>query len=101
MAIKKIDRSEFNQFIPHHLVLESLIGKRIVWFANKAKNLIGAIAVIGVGRSWNYAILRRTKRGRFEVCDIGQNFLNLQQATVQFMYAMVAAMNDRQEICPA
>lgn len=100
MAIKTIGRCEFDQLLPHHLVLESLMGEQVTWFANKTKNLIGTIALTKVGRSWNYAILRRNPLGSFQVCDVGQNFFNLNQAMVQFTYAMGAATIKRQEICP-
>lgn len=100
LALNSIGRPEFNQLLPHHLVLESLTGVQVEWFANKAENIIGTIALTKVGRSWNYAILRRNKLGNFQVCDIGQNFFNLQQTMVQFAYAMVAARKDRREICP-
>lgn len=101
LAIKNIGRWEFNRLLPHHLVLESLTGEQVEWFANQAKNLIGTIALTKTGRSWNYAILRRNKLGNFQVCDIGQNFFNLKQTLVQFTYAMVAAKKDRQRIYPS
>ena len=77
------------------------MGEQVEWFANKAKNLIGTIALTKVGRSWNFAVLRQNKLGNFQVCDIGQNFFNLSQTMVQFRYAMVAAKNTRQEIYPS
>lgn len=75
------------------------MGEQVEWFSNRARNLIGTIARSKVGRSWNYAILRRTKLGNFQVCDIGENFYNLQQTGVQFRYAMAAAKKARREIC--
>jgi hypothetical protein len=74
LAVKTIGRREFNRLLPHHHVLESLMGEQIEWFANKAKTLIGTIALSKTGRSWNYAVLRRNKLGNFQVCEIGQNF---------------------------
>ena len=100
MAIKTIGRCEFDQLLPHHRVLESLMGNQVTWFSNKTKNLIGTIALTKVGRSWNYAILKRNDRGSFQVCDVGQNFFNLNQALVQFTYAMGAAALKRQATCP-
>jgi len=101
VPIKRIARWEFNQLLPHHLVLENLMGEQVEWFSNKAKNLIGTIALTKVGRSWNFAVLRRNKLGNFQVCDIGQNFFNLGQTMIQFRYAMVAVENNRQEVCPS
>jgi hypothetical protein len=54
-----------------------------------------------VGRSWNFAVLRRNKLGNFQVCEIGQNFFNLGQTMVQFTYAMIAAKNSQQEVLPS
>lgn len=101
MPIKHIARWEFNQLLPNHLVLENLMGDQVEWFANKAKNLIGTIALTKVGRSWNFAVLRRNKLGNFQVCEIGQNFFNLGQTMVQFTYAMIAAKNSQQEVLPS
>ena len=101
MPIKSIARWEFNQLLPHHLVLEKLMGEQVEWFANKTKSLIGTIALTKVGRSWNFAVLRRNKLGNFQVCEIGQNFFNLGQTMVQFRYAMAAAKNNRPEVCPS
>ena len=99
MPIKTIARREFNQLLPHHLVLENLMGEQVEWFANRARNLIGTIALTAMGRSWNFAILKRNRQGNFQVCDVGQNFFNLSQIMVQFRYAMVAAKYSRQEVC--
>ncbi len=101
MAIKSIGRHEFNQLLPHHLVLESLMGEQVEWFANKAKNLIGTIALTKTGKSWNFVVLRRNKLGNFQICDSGKNFFNLRQTMVQFRYAMAAAKNSRQEVLPS
>jgi hypothetical protein len=101
VPIKRIARWEFNHLLPHHLILEDLMGEQIGWFANQAKNLIGTIALTKVGRSWNFAVLKRNKQGGFQVCDVGQNFFNLRQTMVQFKHAMVAAKNWRQELLPS
>ena len=95
MAIKSIGRWEFDKLLEYHRVLESFMGKQVEWFADKARNLIGTIALTKVGRSWSYAILRRDKLGNFQVCDIGQNFYNLKQTTIQFMYASATATIER------
>ena len=101
MSFESISKAEFNQLLPQHLFLEQFMGQQIEWFANKEHNLIGTIAMGKVGRSWNYAILRRNKLGNLEACDLGENFYDLQQTTVQFAYAMAAAETDRQEIRPS
>ena len=75
------------------------MGEQVEWFANKARNLIGTIALTAMGRSWNFAILKRNRQGNFQVCDVGQNFFNLSQIMVQFRYAMVAAKYSQQEVC--
>jgi len=101
VPIKRITRCEFNHLLPYHLVLEDMMGEQIGWFTNQAKNLIGTIALTKVGRSWNFAVLRRNKLGNFQACDIGENFFSLRQTVVQFRYAMVAAKNWRQEVSPS
>ena len=91
MAINRISRANFNRFLSQPRVLESLMGEQIEWFGNPARNLIGTIARNKVGRSWNYAILRQTQPGHFDVCDVGENFYSLRQTGVQFRYAMAGA----------
>jgi len=66
------------------------MGKQIEWFTNKAKNLIGTIAFARVGRSWNYAILRRNILGKFQVREIGRDFYNLRQIRIQLISVMTA-----------
>ncbi|HUK81374.1 MAG TPA: hypothetical protein VLZ12_01960 [Verrucomicrobiae bacterium] len=101
VPIKRIARWEFNRLLPHHPVLEDLMGEQVEWFANRARSLIGTIALTKVGRSWNFSVLRRNTLGNFQVCNIGQNFFSLSQTMVQFRYAMVAAKNNRQEVLPS
>jgi len=64
------------------------MGKPIEWFANKAKNIIGAIALTKIRKSWNFAVLQRNILGKFQVREIGQNFFNLGQIRVQLRAAM-------------
>ena len=99
--IQLIARQEFNELLPQHRALENLMGRQIKWFTNRAKNLIGTIAVTHVGRSWNFVVMRRNPQGHFQVCEVGQNFINLLQTIVQFKYVMVAAKNSRQVISRA
>ena len=75
--IESTTQWEFNRSLPHHFALENLMGRQIKWFTNKAKNLIGTITFVRVGRSWNYAVLRRNFLGKFQAREIGRNFLNL------------------------
>jgi hypothetical protein len=99
--MKSIHRWEFNRLLPHHRVLENLMGEPVAWFADKAKNFIGTIASAKEEGRWNFAILRRNELGNFQVCDVEENFFNLAQTMIQFRYAMVAAQNGRQPVCPS
>lgn len=66
------------------------MGRQFGWYVNVAGTLIGAIALTPVGRSWNFAVLRRNRLGAFAVRNVGDNFFNLQQMMVQFHHAVAA-----------
>jgi hypothetical protein len=93
VKIKSINRSEFNQLLPQHRQLEDLMGNQIAWYSNAARTLIGTIAETMIGRSWNFAVLKRNRLGKFQVCDIGENFFNLRQTVAQFHHALTATKN--------
>jgi hypothetical protein len=88
--MKRITREEFDRLLPRHSRLEALMGAQIEWYANTARTLIGAIALTPVGRSWNFAVLKRNRLGAFQVCDVGDNFFNLRQMVAQFHQAVAA-----------
>jgi hypothetical protein len=98
MTMKRITRREFDQLLPRHSRLEELMGAQVEWYANSAQTLIGTIALTAVGRSWNYAILRRNRLGTFQVCDVADNFFSRRQTVAQFHHAAAAAKRYPQDV---
>jgi hypothetical protein len=51
MVISNIRKLKFDQLLPLHGLLETVLGKKIEWFADEASNTIGAIAGCASGAS--------------------------------------------------
>ena len=100
MLVKSIGSGEFNQLLPSHLALESLMAGQVEWFGNKTRNLIGTIAAGKGEADWNYAILKRNKVGNFRVCDVRVNFYSHRAARADFLLAMKGAGPSRPDNVP-
>jgi hypothetical protein len=90
MAIKCISRLEFDQFLPSHSILESLIGGEVEWCVDDSANTIGTLAHDQRKQTWSFAILRRNQIGAFLLDNLKGNFFELAAAKVDFLQAMAA-----------
>jgi len=88
MSIEAIPRSEFDQFLPRHFALESLMGKEVEWFSNRSGTVVGTIAQGEGVADWNYAILKRGKNGDPRVRKVMNNFFSLKTARVDLLLSM-------------
>jgi len=88
MSIRIIPCSEFDQLLPRNPVLETLMVEQVEWFSNGSGNLLGTIAKGKCVADWNYAILKRDKKGDFYVRKVMNNFLNLNAARVDLLLSM-------------
>ena len=95
MTIKTIPRSEFDQLLPHHPALESLMVEQVEWFSNRSGNLLGTIARGEGVAGWNYAVLKRDKKGDFHVRKAMNNFFNLNAAKVDLLLSMAAIASNQ------
>ena len=90
MTIRTISRSEFDQLLPDHSALQSLLREQVEWFSNKSGNLLGAIAKAAGIAGWNYVILKRDKKGDFHVRKVMNNFFNVSAARVDLLLSMAS-----------
>jgi len=88
MTIKTIPRSEFDRLLPHNPALETLMVEQVEWFSNRSGNVLGAIAKGESVAGWNYAILKRDKKGDFHVRKVMNNFFNRNAARVDLLLWM-------------
>src|SRR5271169_3231338 len=89
MSVKTISRSAFDQLLPHYnSALESLMVEEVEWFSNRSGNLLGAVAKGSGVAGWNYAILKRDRKGDFRVRKVMSNFFNLKAAKTDLMLSM-------------
>ena len=70
MAFKSISRYEFDKLMPERSVLEKFTGKQVEWFANDAKNVIGAVDHARTGATWSYVVMKRTERDVFRILEL-------------------------------
>jgi hypothetical protein len=91
MPFESIRREKYDQFLPPHLGLESLMEWQVEWFANKTGTTIGTLAVGKMNQGWNYAVLGREKTGDFQVYKLGGDTFSLDDARTEFLLEMAAA----------
>jgi hypothetical protein len=93
MVISNIRKLKFDQLLPLHGLLETVLGKEVEWFADEASNTIGTIAGAKADKGWNFAILRRDPTGNFRMCSLRRNLYTLHTATIDLLRSMAGAEN--------
>ena len=89
MRIISIPRSEFDRLLPQHPALESWMGEQLEWFSNRSGNLLGTTARGNGMADWNYAILKRDKKGDSHIHTVVLKvFSNLKAARVDLLLSM-------------
>jgi hypothetical protein len=88
MSIKAIPRSEFDHLLLYNPALESLMVEQIEWFSNRSGTLLATIAKGEHVAGWNYAIMKRDKRGGFRISKVMNNFFSLKAARVDLLLSM-------------
>ena len=89
MSIKTIARSEFDQLLPcQHSALDSLMVEEVEWFSNRSGSLLGAVAKGSGVAGWNYAIVKRDRKGGFRVRKVMSNFFNVKAARTDLLLSM-------------
>jgi len=74
--------------LPGHSALENLMINEVEWFADRSRNLLGAIARGTGAAGWNYAILKRDKSGQFRIRKVMGNFFDAKAARVDLLLQM-------------
>ena len=88
VAIKSISRWEFNQFLPKHFFVESVLGEQVAWWANETGGIIGAIARKAREPAWSFILLKRGSDGQFRACKLRSGIRNRVVASAQLLHAM-------------
>jgi hypothetical protein len=88
MSIQTIPRPEFDRLLPLNPALEHLMVEQVEWFSSKSGRLLGAIAKGRGFADWNYAILKRDRKGDFRVRHVMGNFFNLRAARIDLLLSM-------------
>ena len=88
MSIQTIPRPEFDRRLPLNPALENMMVEQVEWFSSKSGHLLGAIAKGRGFSDWNYAILKRDRKGDFRVRKVMGNFFNLRAARIDLLLSM-------------
>ena len=88
MNIKTISRSEFDRLLAHNPALKNSMVEPVEWFSNRSGSLLGTIAEGERVAGWNYAILKRDKKGDFHIPKMMSNFFNLKAARIDLLHSM-------------
>ncbi len=62
--------------------------EEVEWFSNRSGNPLGAVAKGHGVAGWNYAILKRDRKGDFRVRKVMSNFFNLKAAKTDLVLSM-------------
>ena len=62
--------------------------EEVEWFSNRSGNLFGTVARGEGEAGWNYAILKRDRKGEFHVRKVMNNFFNLNATRVDLFLSM-------------
>jgi hypothetical protein len=89
MNVKTIPHSEFDRLLPQNPALENLMVEQAEWFSNRSGNLLGTIAEGKSVVGWNYAVLKRDKKGDFHVRKEMNDFFSLRAARVDLLISRV------------
>ena len=88
MNIKTISRSEFDRLLAHNPALKNSMVEPVEWFSNRSGSLLGTIAEGECLAGWNYAVLKRDKKGDFHIRKMMSNCFNLKAARVDLLHSM-------------
>ena len=88
MSIQTIARPEFDRLLPLNPALENMMVEQVEWFSSRSGHLLGAIAKGRGFSDWNYAILKRDRKGDFRVRKVMGNFFNLKAARIDLLLSM-------------
>ncbi len=88
MSIRTISRPEFDRLLPQNAAVENLMVDQVEWFSNRSGTLLGTIAQGESVAGWNYAILKRDKKGELHVRKVMGNFFNSKAARVDLLLSM-------------
>src|ERR1035437_1111950 len=91
MALKAISRYEYDKLMPGRAVLERFTGKQVEWFANDAKNVLGAVDHARTGGTWSYVVMKKNVRDVFRVLELKSKLASRAEAEVRLRRAMEAA----------
>ncbi len=64
------------------------MGEEVEWFSNRLGNLLGAVAKGEGVAGWNYAVLKRDRKGDFRVRKLMNSFFGLKHARVDLLLSM-------------
>ena len=98
MRIKTIPRSEFDRLLPQNPALENLMVVEVEWFSNRSGNMLGTIAKGESVAGWNYAILKRGKKGGFYVHKVMNNCSSSNAARVDLLISMAEIAIDEPDL---
>ena len=91
MAVRPIDRKEFNRLFPYTGELTPFIGEGVEWFTDDARRVMGIVGRSSSRPPWRYAVLKRSQFGDYKVAHLGRASADLPTIRDQCRRAVAAA----------
>jgi len=100
VAVRPINRQEFNRLFPYTGELTSFIGEGVAWFTDDARRVMGIVGRSSSRPPWRYAVLKRSQFGDFKVSRLGEASADLPTIRDECQRAVAAAEIEPTEAAP-
>ncbi len=71
--------------------------EQVQWYSNRSGSVLAAIATGEGAAGWNYVILKRDRKGDFQVRKVMDNFFNRNAAEVDLVLSMTSIGVDQHD----
>jgi len=100
VAVRPINRKEFNRLFPYTGELTPFIGEGVEWFTDDARRAVGIVGRSSSQLAWRYAVLRRSQFGDFKVAHLGEASADLPTIRDECQRAVAEAENEPTAAAP-
>jgi hypothetical protein len=100
VAVRTIDRKEFDRLFPYTGQLTPFIGEAVEWFTDDARRAVGVIGRSPSQPAWRYAVLKRSQFGDFKVAHLGEALADLPAIRDECQRAVAAAEGEPPAVPP-
>jgi len=91
VAVRPIERQEFNRLFPYTGELTPFIGEGVEWFTDEGRRAVGIVGRSSTQPAWRYAVLKRSQFGDYKIAQLGDASADLPTIRDECQRAVAAA----------